>query len=86
MVETGADAVKAALKVPFDLILMDVHMPLRDGVTATCTLRRSGCATPVVTKPIRHNALLNFLAWLSSPRSEWAGVGVVEGVPGVCSG
>jgi len=48
MVVNGEDALKTALKHPFDLILMDVHMPVMDGVTATRTLRRSGCSTPIV--------------------------------------
>ncbi len=48
MVSTGLDAVKAALNTPFDLILMDVHMPVMDGVTATRTLRSRNCTTLIV--------------------------------------
>jgi CheY-like chemotaxis protein/anti-sigma regulatory factor (Ser/Thr protein kinase) len=46
--ENGRDAVDAALRSQFDLILMDIHMPEMDGYEATSTLRRSGVTTPIV--------------------------------------
>ncbi|MBI1686045.1 PAS domain S-box protein [Caulobacter hibisci] len=36
----GVEALKALEAVAFDLVLMDVHMPLMDGLTATRELRR----------------------------------------------
>lgn len=39
-VENGREAVDAASQEPFDLILMDIHMPEMDGVTATRAIRR----------------------------------------------
>jgi len=41
------DAVRAA-EQPFDLILMDMQMPVMDGYTATAQLRESGLRTPVI--------------------------------------
>lgn len=38
-VENGKDAVEAAAKTGFDLILMDYHMPVMDGLTATAKIR-----------------------------------------------
>ena len=40
IVENGKEAVKAAAKTGFDLILMDYHMPVMDGLTATDRIRK----------------------------------------------
>lgn len=44
-VEDGAQAVEAARTGAFDLILMDVHMPVLDGLDATRAIRALGGAT-----------------------------------------
>jgi two-component system sensor histidine kinase/response regulator len=48
----GNDALKALARASFDLVLMDVLMPEKDGLTATAELRKSelgtGLHTPVV--------------------------------------
>ena len=48
VVEDGAAAVQAALAGNFDLILMDIQMPVMDGVRATEVLRATGYARPIV--------------------------------------
>lgn len=48
LVENGREAATIALKQPFDLILMDIQMPLVDGLTATRQLRAAGINTPVI--------------------------------------
>ncbi len=44
----GQVAVEMAANNQFDAILMDMHMPVMDGFTATKTLREMGCTTPIV--------------------------------------
>jgi signal transduction histidine kinase/AmiR/NasT family two-component response regulator len=48
IVNNGALAVEAALSGDQDLILMDIQMPVLDGVAATQTLRSAGYAGPIV--------------------------------------
>ena len=48
VVEDGAAAVQAALAGNFDLVLMDIQMPVMDGVRATEILRGAGYARPIV--------------------------------------
>jgi signal transduction histidine kinase/Tfp pilus assembly protein PilF len=46
--ENGALALEKALSTPFDLILMDIKMPLMDGLAATRALRESGLNIPII--------------------------------------
>ncbi|KAH7122414.1 sensor histidine kinase-like protein/response regulator Fos-1 [Dendryphion nanum] len=44
----GKEAVSIAGKTSHDLILMDINMPVLDGVGATKEIRRAGIATPII--------------------------------------
>jgi len=48
IVDNGEAAVAAALARPFDLILMDMQMPVMDGLTAVRLLREKGYAGAIV--------------------------------------
>jgi CheY-like chemotaxis protein len=40
MVHDGEEAIEAFIQEKFDLILMDIHMPVMDGITALKEIRR----------------------------------------------
>ena len=48
IVNNGKQAVERALNEEFDLILMDMQMPVMDGVEAVSILRDKGCQVPIV--------------------------------------
>jgi hypothetical protein len=47
-VADGAEAVKKALEQTFDIILMDIHMPVLNGLEAIKRLRSEGVRSPIV--------------------------------------
>ena len=49
IVQNGKEAVERALREDFDLILMDVNMPVMDGLEAIGRLRLAGYVKPIVT-------------------------------------
>jgi len=56
--EDGRVAVEMALKGGYDLILMDMQMPVMDGYTATRALRKGGLRIPIVA--LTANAMRGF--------------------------
>lgn len=46
--ENGQQGVELAQQQRFDVILMDMQMPVKDGYTAACELRTLGVSTPIV--------------------------------------
>ena len=44
----GEEAIEAAAQSDFDLVLMDMQMPVKDGYTATKELRLAGYETPII--------------------------------------
>ncbi|WP_016953928.1 ATP-binding protein [Catenovulum agarivorans] len=48
LVEDGEQAIEHAIKQPTNIVLMDVQMPVMDGLTATKKLREQGFSQPIV--------------------------------------
>jgi CheY-like chemotaxis protein len=69
MAENGQEAVEAALDQRFDLIIMDVNMPVMDGLAATRLIREGGGA----------NAETPIIVLSASARSEDHAAGLVAG-------
>ena len=47
-VQNGAEAVEAAAQKPYDCLIFDIMMPIKDGVTALSEIRQSGKETPAI--------------------------------------
>ncbi len=47
-VNNGQEAIETLRECEFDIVLMDCHMPVLDGIEATKRLRKAGLQTPII--------------------------------------
>jgi signal transduction histidine kinase/ActR/RegA family two-component response regulator len=72
LVEDGAEAVSTAARIPFDVIIMDMHMPVMSGLDATQAIRAGGgpnARTPIIA--LTANAF-------DDDRSAWLNAGAAD--------
>jgi len=69
LVENGAEALEAASREPFDAILMDMQMPVMDGLEATRRIRRETINSDAPVIALTANAL-------DTHRAAWDAAGV----------
>lgn len=76
LADSGEEGVQKALQVNYDVILMDLHMPVVDGFKATKQLRKKGFQKPIIavtanTLPeTKHNVMNGgFNEYLTKPLS-----------------
>ena len=62
IVENGLDALLEVSQTPFDLVLMDIEMPVMDGRTATKTLRGKGDTLPIIALTVHDTEELHLEA------------------------
>jgi CheY-like chemotaxis protein len=72
--ENGKLALEATLEQEFDLIFLDIQMPVMDGIEALELIRSTACETPVIAftaqvfdHEVSHLLNLGFNAWLAKP-------------------
>lgn len=70
----GKDAVETALSQDFDFVLMDIQMPIMDGIEATAMLRAAGFSSPIIAltanameEDQKRYLLSGFSGYLSKP-------------------
>lgn len=81
----GEQAVELALANDFDLILMDIQMPVMDGMRATQLLRKSGDETPIIAltanvmqHEIKQYQQNGFNDWLAKPIAKQTFINTIQ--------
>jgi CheY-like chemotaxis protein len=80
LVYNGKDALSKLEEQEFDIVLMDIHMPVMNGIEAICEIRNS------VPKPYSHIPIIAVTAYcMTGDREYFLEIGADAYVPKPCS-
>jgi pilus assembly protein CpaE len=86
-VSDGQQAIEMARKVTPDIVLLDVSMPVVDGISAAAAIRESGCGSAVIMMSIRDDVQYFRQAMLAGARDfltkPFTGQDLIQAIRGV---
>ncbi len=84
----GQQAIEMARRTAPDIVLLDVNMPVVDGISAAAAIRESGCGSAVIMMSVRDDVQYFRQAMLAGARDfltkPFSGQDLIQAIRGVC--